>query len=335
MIGSWRLKKLSKEFNQLAIILMYHRIGQSKRDHWQLGVSPHHFDEQMQIIKKYGHPILMREMSNPLTRLSMGKPRIMITFDDGYNDNFHNAKPILERYEIPATFFIVSGAVDSKEEFWWDELEKTILWTESIPEIFDLNIEGTHYHWSLGNNTSDENVGDIPLNGTVVSKKQLVNIIWRILNHLSLKKKKEALSRIAQWSKTTFKTRPDYLPMSSAEIISLANSKLFEVGAHTVTHPMLTNLPVQEQREEIKNSKNNLEKVISRKIESFSYPHGKYSDETLEIMKELKFSTSVTVDQCAVQRNSNPYLLPRFMPLDWTGETFEGHLQKWLTPTIG
>ena len=45
-----------------------------------------------------------------------------MTFDDGYRDNVHVAKPLLERFEIPATVFVVSAYVDSDRDFWWDEL---------------------------------------------------------------------------------------------------------------------------------------------------------------------------------------------------------------------
>ena len=67
-------------------------------------MSPKNFAEQLEVI----------------SRLS---PRPVVTFDDGYADNLHNALPLLERYDVPAQFFVVSGVLGAETEMWWDALD--------------------------------------------------------------------------------------------------------------------------------------------------------------------------------------------------------------------
>ena len=75
---------------------------------------------------------------------------IVITFDDGYADNLYNAKPLLERYKIPATVFVTSGHIYAQEEFWWDELDRVLLQPGTLPETLCLKINGRTIRWELG-----------------------------------------------------------------------------------------------------------------------------------------------------------------------------------------
>src|SRR6476619_1419319 len=103
-----------------ALILLYHRVNQPGVDPWGLCVSPERFSEQMEIIGKYAYPCSLRQLACAHAESRIPENAVAVTFDDGYLDNLTNAKPILEKYDVPATIFVCSGAVDRKEEFWWD-----------------------------------------------------------------------------------------------------------------------------------------------------------------------------------------------------------------------
>ena len=322
---------------------MYHRVAELACDPWQLSVSPVHFDEQMQVLRKYGRPIKMKEMGKTLKRFSFGKKKIAVTFDDGYADNFHNAKPILERYNVPATFFIVSGAINSREEFWWDELERIILTVKRLPEIFELSISGKIYSWQVAQGDREEQwrtldyekmMQNIPQNNARLSKIYLYCVLWQILSIMPFEERKKILRLISAWAGQSLTPRPNYLPMTSKELISLANSKLLEIGAHTICHPKLSRLPREQQEKEIGQSKCDLENMIGRTITSFSYPYGIYSEDTVKFVEHLKFTNACTTVEKPVVRGMNPFLLPRFTVLNWNGDQFEENLRKWLTPEL-
>ena len=84
----------------------------------------------------------------------MPKRGVVLTFDDGYADNLWNAKPLLEKYELPATVFITSGSLDSPTEFWWDDLERILLQPRKLPKCLQLNVQGRSYEWPI--TSSDE-----------------------------------------------------------------------------------------------------------------------------------------------------------------------------------
>lgn len=331
-------KRTWNRLNRRGIVLTYHRVVDLVCDPWQLGVSPVRFEEHLQVINKYGKPVQLREMGMKLKRFSIGKMEIVVSFDDGYADNVYNAKPILERHNVPATFFIVSGAVDSREELWWDELEKILLQSESLPQVFDLSIAGTDYDWQItsekGRETLkyEEGIRHVPEANAVLSSGRLYFALWKILSELSSPVKQDTLRQIAQWAKSTM-SRTTHLAMTSKELLSLARSPLFEIGAHTVSHPMLSRLPLEKQKEEIVCSKDKLERLIGEPVTSFAYPHGDYSDDTLRLLRQSNFKNACTVHQGPVFRNADPLLMPRFTVLNWNTDTFEQNLCRWLTQT--
>ena len=96
---------------------MYHRIATPEYDHWELSVSPQNFEAHLQVLKKY------KVMDLATVVKEIPHKGIAISFDDGYIDNYTVAKPLLEKYHLPATFFITNGNLGKQTEFWWDELE--------------------------------------------------------------------------------------------------------------------------------------------------------------------------------------------------------------------
>ncbi|HET9531812.1 MAG TPA: polysaccharide deacetylase family protein, partial [Blastocatellia bacterium] len=122
LLGSARL--LRKRLDRRAVILMYHRVAEVRSDPWSLCVTPQHFAEHMEILRRHARPISLRELTGALREGSVPRRSVVVTFDDGYLDNLKNARPLLERYDIPATFFIATGYLGGEREFWWDELER-------------------------------------------------------------------------------------------------------------------------------------------------------------------------------------------------------------------
>jgi peptidoglycan/xylan/chitin deacetylase (PgdA/CDA1 family) len=85
---------------------MYHRVAQEEVDPWSLCVTPDHFAQQMSVVERNTHPLRLGELVSGDRNDGASTPTVVVTFDDGYVDNLRDAKPILERYDVPATVFV-------------------------------------------------------------------------------------------------------------------------------------------------------------------------------------------------------------------------------------
>ena len=131
------------------IILTYHRIAQASVDPWSICVSPGHFDQHLQVLRELGQPMSMTELAGKIKRRCLGIGNLAVTFDDGYADNIRNAKPLLEKHGVPATFFLTSRAVDRREEFWWDALGRVVLGASRLPDVLEGEFAGTRCCWRV------------------------------------------------------------------------------------------------------------------------------------------------------------------------------------------
>jgi peptidoglycan/xylan/chitin deacetylase (PgdA/CDA1 family) len=117
--------------------------------------------------------------------------------------------------------------------------------------------------------------------------------------------------------------------MTRNQLRILARNSLFKVGAHTVTHPMLANLSVGEQREEIEGSKKALEGVLESPVDAFSCPHGSYSEETVALFESAGLRVACTSRHGVVNVHTDVLQLPRIVVKNWDGEEFGRHLADW------
>src|SRR6266481_2477666 len=133
-----------------ALILLYHRVTEPMSDPWSLCVTSTHFAEHLETLRRHARIIHLQELVDGLENSALPERSVVITFDDGYADNLHNAKRVLERYDAPATVFITTGYIGHSREFWWDTLEKLFLGPGRLPESLHLTIDGCVFEWELG-----------------------------------------------------------------------------------------------------------------------------------------------------------------------------------------
>jgi peptidoglycan/xylan/chitin deacetylase (PgdA/CDA1 family) len=117
--GRWLLERRGA-----IAILLYHRVAQLGTDPQQLAVDPQTFDEQLTVLRETCTPVALGDVPGMLRARRLPRRPVAVTFDDGYRDNLHEAKPLLERHGVPATVFVASGYVGAGKEFWWDELDR-------------------------------------------------------------------------------------------------------------------------------------------------------------------------------------------------------------------
>lgn len=324
--------------NRLAphgLILMYHRIAEPELDPWGLSVSPRHFAEHLEVIRKYFRPLSMQELVKHLQRGKVPNRSIVVTFDDGYEDNLHNAKPMLERYDIPATIYLVTEALVEKRNFWWDDLEWALLQPETLPEALELNLNGNQYSWQFGNArhypTADrQNDRQLrPWDASPGTRLAFFYSVWQQLRELSKPERLEAIKRIRDWAGMSQKDQNAARILSKEALHQLESGSLIELGAHTVTHPSLPTVSAAQQLEEIVGSKTQLENILGHPVASFSYPHGEYSSETINLVRSAGFHSATAIHFRCVFSAEDPFELPRFQVDDWGGEKFLRQLIKW------
>jgi peptidoglycan/xylan/chitin deacetylase (PgdA/CDA1 family) len=245
---------------------------------------------------------------------------VALTFDDGYADNLYAAKPLLEKFNIPATMFVASGHIGHEREFWWDELEKIILIKATLPKTLSLAIDGQRYHWEL-----DES-GEF---GSEKHHRQpLFYSIHKLLQPLHETERNIVMDELLAWAETNPVRRSTHRTLSLEELHTLNQGTLIEVGAHTVTHPFLSTLSNTMQRKEIQFSKSLLEDSIGQPVRSFSYPYGNYGLDTVALVREAGYDCACSIVNDRVWSHSNPFLLPRIPVNNWDGEEFSKRLSQ-------
>ena len=236
-----------------SLILCYHRVAEGVDDPFQLCVTPARFAAHLDEIARHGEPSTLAELS-----LRSRRPRVVVTFDDGYVDNLENAMPIAEAMGIPITVFVTSGVVGSQSGFWWDRLGALLRSRPSgIREISLPTSKGT-VRIEVGSSTTNVDLQSV--------RRHLLPLpvaeIHRVLDAVS-----------EQWA-TPAAPPPDARALTSSELVRLAASKVVTIGAHTVDHVRLRGLPAADQLQNISSSRKELERLSGQAISHFAYPYG-------------------------------------------------------------
>ncbi|GAB3530117.1 hypothetical protein GCM10027443_10320 [Pontibacter brevis] len=319
-----------------ALVLMYHRIAEPESDVWEVSVSPENFEQQLQVLKKGYHVMPLREMVQGLKRGEVKKNSIAITFDDGYVDNYLTAKPLLEKYGVPATFFIASGNVGQQKEFWWDELEHLILFSEVLPAAMALEVGGEQINFEL----KEETLLNPPLRQKhkawiaceeepPTKRGRLFYKLWENLKPLPPKEQQRQLQMIRDWAGASVGARPECGMMSREQLQELEQEELFDLGAHTVSHAALTYHTREFQEKEILENKRFLEEVAHKQIDLLTYPYGNYNHESMAIAGTSAFEAAFTTEEKAVIKNAHPHRLGRFQVKNLAAPAFRKQLQLW------
>ncbi|MGA2112206.1 MAG: polysaccharide deacetylase family protein [Anaerolineales bacterium] len=294
-----------------AVILLYHRVGTIDPRLSHLGVSPEHFEEQLLVLLKAFVPIRLQELLEGLARGVLQDRSVVLTFDDGYADNFTRVLPLLKRYSVPATVFVATGYLDGKREFWWDALQRI---------VFDA--AGDPSQWSLGWVTSK----GLPLawpKGT--PREGILRDLHEALQFMDPGTIEAHLAQLSDLARVEPKVRSSVRPMTAGECAALAADGLVEIGAHTVNHPWMANLSAEAQKREMEDSRAALEELLPVPVRYLAYPYGRpdsVTADTLRLAREAGFQAACALVRNCVTIGADPFWLPRCHPHDLGGEDF-------------
>jgi len=279
------------------VILMYHRVAIERSDPWGLCVSPMHFEEHLDVLRRHRNVVSMTELHRRLLAGDVAPDTVALTFDDGYVDNLLAAEPLLRQYDVPATVFVASGYTDRGCEFWWDELERILLAPDDLPaqmivplsggpRVLDLGASAhyslaaaaRHMHWRAYRS-------DPP-----TERHAAFLATWEQLVTLHDAEQWSALRSLLDAAGRAPAMRPSCRPMTAGELGTLARGGVMEIGAHTLTHPALPALSAAEQEREIRDGAAALEAILGHAVRGFSYPHGRFTEDTVRIVREAGFT---------------------------------------------
>lgn len=277
-------------------ILIYHRVL-DEPDFMRPGeVDKKTFTWQMQLLARHFNVLSLEEALQRMQTDSLPPRAVCITFDDGYADNYTNALPILQKFNLTATFFIASGFLDGGR-MWNDTVIESIR-NLKIP-ILDLNEIGFG-EFEISNQNQ---------------KCQAAHDIIQKIKHLPFDER----SRYVEYIATQSQNLPNDLMMTSQQLRSLHQSGM-EIGGHTVNHPILAKLDEQAVAVEIIENKMKLENLLNNKIRYFAYPNGKlekdYLLEHVDIVKQHGYQAAVTTNWGVNSYNSDQWQLLRYTPWD-------------------
>ena len=294
-----------------SIILCYHRVAIGDDDPFLLCVTPENFAAHLDEIVRHGEPSTLDEFALPSRR-----PRVVVTLDDGYADNLTNALPIAKAKGVPITVFVTSGALDAEQPFWWDRLG-TLL-ASRPPGIREINLplaEGA-VRIALGSAKPSEDLNSVRCH----------------LLPLPVAETHRVLDAVSEEWGTPASPPPGARTLTSSELVELAASDMVTIGAHTVDHVRLPNLPAREQEENISSSKETLERLTGRPVTHFAYPFGgtdSFNEHSVDAVRSSGFATACTTRPANARSTSNPFLLPRRMVMNWSRPRFRLGWERW------
>lgn len=220
---------------------------------------------------------------------------IAITFDDGYADNREIAAPILHRLGLPATFFVATGFLDGGRMF-----NDTVIETVRSAALLDLRDLGCGEH-AL---TDDE------------ARRSAIGAILDRVKYQPLRARETLVDQIAARAGSPLPPSP----MMRSEQVAELHRMGFEIGGHTVRHPILAELDVEEARREIVAGRRHLEDIVGARVAHFAYPNGRpgrdYRQAHVALVREAGFDAAVSTARGVGRPGTDPFQLPRFTPWD-------------------
>jgi len=246
-------------------VLLYHRVNELENDPDMLCVTPENFKKHLSFFSRKYEILTPAEFGKCLEQKSWpAQESILITFDDGYADNFNQAAPILQQYGTGAFFFASSGYIGSEYEFWWDELQKYI-YNGRRELVISAGYLMPDFRAELASMEQKEEC-----------YVQLVNM----MKGVNSEKINDLLNYLSDWSGLHRTAREANRIMTVRILKSLDLIPNMEIGAHTISHTRLSMMNVFQQYTEIGKDAENLSRILDRRIRTLSYPFGTRTEQT-------------------------------------------------------
>ncbi|MFC5552250.1 polysaccharide deacetylase family protein [Massilia aerilata] len=292
-------------------VLNYHRILPEPDPLFDDEPTVETFRWQMKLLARCFNVLPLSEAMAKLAAGTLPQRAVCITFDDGYRSTHDLALPVLKEFGLSATVFVTTGYLDSGA-MWNETLAAAV---RCLPDgEFDLSAAG---------------LGPQVLR-TRADRKNLLNTLTAHAKYLPPAERLALTERVAEVAGS----HAGSLMLTPAMIQAMA-AQNFEIGGHTVSHPILTSLGDEAARDEIVQCKHDLEAITGTAVRYFAYPNGKvgkdFDERHVEMVRAAGFTAAFTTEVGAAMQGQNMFRLPRSRPWDSNPVFFGLRLLRWLT----
>jgi peptidoglycan/xylan/chitin deacetylase (PgdA/CDA1 family) len=263
------------------VALNYHRIGDGRRSSFDRGLwsaTSEDFDRQLRYLKASFDVIAPHDIAHVVSSKQRGR-HVLVTFDDGYADNYHAAFPILTSHKLQASFFVATGYIDEPRLPWWDEIAWMVRTSKrpslSLPEFMPSPV-----------------VFDEP------ERERAVRALLRIYKRLPSHRTLGFLQAIAD-ATGTGRPAEDVLDPRTLwmtwDMLREMHAAGMTIGGHTVHHPILSRMTRDEQAEEIAGCERRIVEELGVPMRAFAYPVGSldaFNDDTRECLRKAGVQTA-------------------------------------------
>lgn len=292
-------------------VISYHRVLESLDPLLESEPDVKTFRWQMELLAECFNVMPLHDAVVALGKESMPPRAVCITFDDGYRSTYDLALPILKELNLPATVFVSSGYLD-EGNMWNDRI------IEAVRRLPDGRLD-----------LRDVNLGVHPLD-TSDDKKRLIHRLTSDSKYLPPHARLGAALKLESMACGLV---PRELMLTREMVLALSRQGI-EIGAHTITHPILTSIGDESARYEIEAGKRELEDITGKPVRLFAYPNGKpnmdFDERHVLMAKEAGFTAAFTTAAGAATCNDDTYRIPRCRPWDTTPFLFGLRLLRWL-----
>jgi peptidoglycan/xylan/chitin deacetylase (PgdA/CDA1 family) len=234
------------------------------------------------------------------------KPLCLLTFDDGWQDNFSTAYPLLKQESIPAAIFLATGTIDGQGTFWVEYLLQTVR-RDGWPAV----------RTRLAAAAADPEVG--------ADAESAIEF----LKHMPARRREQILAPVLGAGGTS----PTGDSMMTWDNVAAMSRDGIAFGAHTVTHPLLTYEEPECVARELTDGKARIESVLGRAAEAFAYPNGDWNPAVRQAVEAAGYRCAFQVKRGWYRMGDDRFTIRRVFLHDgavagWNGE-FSAAMFNW------
>ncbi len=273
------------------LILCYHGVVDTPQHNVSLGpIATRQFEQHLAYFKD-NFDVVSQDVIFDMYRSDFIPKRktVALTFDDGYENNYTVAYPLLRKFNFPATMYIISQCLQEDNSITWYDFIDLMRHDIDIKKI-DTNV--------IGRPTPND-----------------INDLRRLIKTLNISQRKMLFAEISKQIKienyATQLNRPHWKLMNAQQLNELSLSGLIEIGAHTRNHPNLGEIKLEDAVMEVKNCKKDIENALQKEIYSIAFPDGSYNDDVKAICIKEGFKNLLAVDYKCESDYNDKSILPR------------------------